>query len=406
MKHIFTICAKNYFSLALTLGKSVANYEPDARFTIICADGTDGIELNYINPKHRIIDARTLLPTDIFDDMAFKYDVTEFCTSFKPAAFKYIFDTEENIDIVYYMDPDTLLFGSLDPITETEPNKTIYLSPHILDCKIEDNNTVSEYRHLWEGIFNLGFCSIRRTSVSSTILDWWDNRLQQYSYIDYDDGLHTDQKWMDYIVSLFTDDLHVIRHYGVNVAHWNLTERPLTIIDETFYAGKDKLIFFHFSGFDFNGHNLTKHTSKEIQIRIINDAVTSLISNYKKMLLENGYLKIIEFKYGFNNFQDGTVITKLHRRIYRALNLITNGVSPFSTASKAYKAFKESNLIENININSINVRISSSKKDRFFSVLTIILKIFLRIFGLKTYLKIIKLSQWLARHERHSILID
>jgi hypothetical protein len=344
--HIFTICAKNYFSLALALGQSIKLHHKEARFTIFVADGVDGLSLNYQQSSHQIIDARVTLPAEIFEDMAFKYDVTEFCTSFKPAAFKYLFLTEENSDLFCYLDPDTYLYSRLDPITDIDPYKTLYLVPHILECKVIDENPIPEYRHLFEGIFNLGFCAIRRTDAAKLILDWWDHRLRNYAYADYSDGLHTDQKWMDYAIVFFADDLHVVRHYGANVAHWNLVERPITIRDGVYYAGSCPLIFFHFSGFDFKSDKLTKHSSEQDQIKVLTVETSILAKEYREQVIGNGFINYIALPYVYSNFSNGALITKLHRRVYRELSSTHEYRQPFDINGLLYEEFRRAGLID------------------------------------------------------------
>lgn len=131
MIHIFTITARNYLSLALTLGDSIARHHPEARFTICVADGLDqldGLLPATRHPGHRLVSALDLLPRAELDDIAFKYNITEYCTAIKPLMFKSLF-ADPAVDLVYYMDPDTHLYQRLDPITEGTPDKTLYLAP-------------------------------------------------------------------------------------------------------------------------------------------------------------------------------------------------------------------------------------------------------------------------------------
>ena len=45
-------------------------------------------------------------------------------------------------------------------------------------------------------------------------------------------------------------DLAIVNDPGVNVAYWNLDERPLALRGERWFAGGVPLRLFHFSGFD------------------------------------------------------------------------------------------------------------------------------------------------------------
>ena len=407
MIHIFTITARNYFSLALTLGQSVVRHHPEARFTICVADGLDGVALNYEHPGHQMLDARATLPAAAFADMTFKYDVTEFCTSFKPAVFKHLFDRDADTELVYYMDPDIRLYSRLDPITEGSPEKTLYLAPHLLDCRIADDNPYPEYHHLWEGIFNLGFCAIRRTAECARILDWWDARLQNYCYSDYTDGLHTDQKWMDYAPAFFTVQLQVVSHYGVNVAHWNLIERPLTFVNGTYYAGSDPLIFFHFSGFDFKGALFNKGVPLERQKAYTNSLLMDFASEYRQAVKDNGYDYYIKLSYGYARFDTGMPISKPIRRLYREYvkgNVVKN---PFSNQEVFYNKLRDANLLDSSEAASANYsKATVENLSRKLKIIGFVLRLFARTLGFRRYAQMVKLFGFLGRFENHHFLLD
>ena len=134
MIHIFTIAARNYLSLALTLGDSIARHHPEAQFTICVSDGLEQLDdllPATVHSGHRLLSAHELMPREQLEDLAVKYNITEYCTAIKP--------------IVYYMDPDTHLYQRLDPITADSPDKTLYLAPHLINCRLADDHPYPEY---------------------------------------------------------------------------------------------------------------------------------------------------------------------------------------------------------------------------------------------------------------------
>jgi len=407
MIHIFTITAKNYLSLALTLGQSVARHHPEARFTVCIADGIDGVSMNYEHPGHGLLDARTTLPGPVFEDMAFKYDVTEFCTSFKPAVFKHLFATEADTDLVYYMDPDTRLYSRLDPITADTPTKTLYLAPHLLDCDVADRNPYPEFHHLWEGIFNLGFCAVRRTAAMPLVLDWWDARLREYCYADHVDGLHTDQKWMDYAPVYFRDDLVIIPHYGVNVSHWNLVERPLTQVGGQYRAGRDPLIFFHFSGFDFRGTALNKYVPKDRQAGYSDALLVQFAEDYRNAVKANGYDTLIQIPYGFARFDDGTPLSKPQRRLYREFVKQGAAPRPFAKDGAFYAALKANDLLDRSPAAMANYsKATISDMDGKLRTVSRAMRWALKLLGFRRYAQLVKLCTYLGRFENHRFLLQ
>jgi hypothetical protein len=409
MIHFFTITARNYLSLALTLGDSIARHHPEARFTICVSDGLDqldGLIPARAHPGHRLLSAHELMPLEQLEDLAFKYNITEYCTAIKPLLFKTLFADPE-VDLVYYMDPDTHLYQRLDPITADSPDKTLYLAPHLINCRLADDHPYPEYHHLWEGIFNLGFCAIRRTDATPRLLDWWDARLREYCYADHIDGLHTDQKWMDYAPVFFHDELEVVRHYGVNTAHWNLSERPLSLRDGTYHAGPDPLLFFHYSGFDFRSESLTKHTPVERQHSYTTEMLLGLAAEYRTAVKDNAYEQFLAIPYKFGTFTDGTPITQLHRRLYRVDSRSMAFVSPFSPQGSFYSALDQAGLLDY----SLAAKANYSKatvSDVAGKMRTVerAMRWMLKIIGVRRYAQLVKLAAWLGRFEHHRFLLD
>ena len=405
MIHIFTITARNYLSLALTLGDSVARHHPEVRFTIFVADGLDDIESSTL--PHPVEDARSAIGTAFNADLPFKYNITEFCTAIKPALFRHLFARSPETDLVFYLDPDTYLFDRLDPVVEAEPTKTLFLSPHLLDCRLADDHPYPEYKHLWEGIFNLGFCAIQRSPASDTIIDWWDRRLQNYCYADFQDGLHTDQKWMDYAPAFFGKDLSICRHYGINVAHWNLIERQPVLCGNKFFTSEHQqpLIFFHFSGFDFKGKSLTKHVPVDLQ-RYIDSNITKLADDYRAAVLSNGYDQFIKIPYRYASYSDSTPVSQLHRRLFRMLGVSTPN-DPFSATGGFRRAIDRAGLLD-----------ASPAAAKSHSAATVpnidflnkraqwMLKIALRVLGPRRYAYLIKFFGRYSRYEAHSFLLE
>jgi hypothetical protein len=405
MIHIFTITARNYLSLALTLGDSVARHHPEARFTVCVADGVDGIPTTPRHPGHQFLDVVDLLPQEALDDLAFKYNITEFCTAVKPAVFRRIFDSEPATSLVYYLDPDTHLYGRLDPIVDGSTGKTLYLAPHLLDCRVADDHPYPEYKHLWEGIFNLGFCAIRRTAAAERVLQWWDARLRDYCYADFTDGLHTDQKWMDYAPAFFRSELQVVDHYGVNTAHWNLGERRLSERNGATFANDDSLIFFHFSGFDFTGKLLTKHVPPERQ-GYFDGVVRRLADDYRAAVIANGYHEFIAIPYRFGCYTDGLPVTALQRRIYRAEAKRTPIAAPFDAAGVFRARLRDAGLLDASVAGARNHSAATLPGvDRLTRTADGILRLFLRLFGARRYAYLIKFFGRYGRLEQHAFLL-
>ena len=74
---IFTIVARNYLPLAYTLADSVRRHHPEADLRIFVADGT--LDLPQPLSAHRLVSLDEVLDPS-FEELRFKYNITEFCT--------------------------------------------------------------------------------------------------------------------------------------------------------------------------------------------------------------------------------------------------------------------------------------------------------------------------------------
>ena len=77
------------------LEKSIREYYNDLLFYIIVADEIDN-ELKKELSTNILVAKETLnITPETWENMSFKYNLTEFCTSIKPASFRYLLDNTE-----------------------------------------------------------------------------------------------------------------------------------------------------------------------------------------------------------------------------------------------------------------------------------------------------------------------
>ena len=414
---IFTVVARNYIPLALTLADSVRQHHPEADLRIFVADGTTGLPDGAMQQvRHALTSLDDVLDAS-FEELRFKYNITEFCTAVKPHLFQRLL-AETQAEVVYYLDPDTWLFGRLDALHGAAPHGTLFLTPHLLHCRPLGDHAYPEYKHLWEGIFNLGFCAIRRTPLADTVLAWWDQRLREHCYADHFDGLHTDQKWMDYAPAYFGDALHIVRLQGVNVAHWNLDERTLT---HALHDPQDPqhleappgrrvngepLLLWHFSGFDFQGRLLTRHATPELQLRYLSPAVLQLAADYRQAVLTNGFASFIGLPYRYNHYDNGQPVTPLHRRLYRALGGAAALPAPFSSAGPLYRQLQARRLLDDSTAAlQSHAAATLPSVGRLTTVARVLLRAFLRLAGARRYAYLLKFFYKFAKPEAHAFLL-
>ena len=415
----FTIVAKNYVGLAQILEKSIRKYYSDLDFYIIIADEVNE-KLREELPHNVLIAKDTLgIGNDTWNDMSFKYNLTEFCTAIKPASFQYFF-SNHNYEKCIYLDPDIYFFDSIGKIYDMLDTCQILLTPHI--TQISDNVMSDAPEKVWLscGIFNLGFCGLRRGKASTKMLSWWHKRLVSSCFIAGDDFLFTDQKWIDFLPAFFTaDELHITTHLGMNVAPWNFFEREVCDQSGEFrvkprYNNSDidyPLIFVHYSGYNYTELKKGRVVQNNISslanypdIEKLTAVYTAAISSQSKI-----FDRFITQFYSYNFFDNGDTIQVVHRRLYRSM--VDKGrtfEAPFSTINgsfysllKSHKMIKPNRVnLEKVNKNNLQGVV---RKLLFFNKLS---RIVYRVLGYERYMLLIRLLHPFARFESQIHLLD
>ena len=413
-KCAFTICTLSYLGLAMTLRKSFLSQNSSFEFFIYIVDFPFGKktidEMEIKNAKKDIG-----LSEKKYLEMAFKYNVTEFCTSLKPFAFLTQF--ENGYDFAVYLDPDLFFFSKLDEFNE---KKDLFIVPHILFHDINERGIWKEQVFLKYGIYNCGFVGFKKTEESEKYLYWWSQKLINEAYSDPENGLFTDQKWMDMLVSFFSfDKIDVIKNIGYDVAPWNLHERELYKTDEEYYCKKiddesknGRLVFIHFSGLDYRalsiGALLSKHGKGCSSI------FAQLAKNYGEELTKNNSNKYFDIGYLFNQYQNGEIISDVNRLIYRQ---ILKGIikipytvyNPFETSENTlYSFFKKNNLISRRVVKkgrSDNKYYSINKDSRLLIITRKMVRIFVSIGGIDNYLTVVKKINYISNPQKQISLL-
>ena len=247
--HAATIVARNYLPYARVLATSFLRHHPTATFSTLLLDGVaqdrDDAEL----PGNIVLVTELGLETEDWHRMAAVYSVVELATAVKPAFLRSLLTSgaDGGDEPVVYLDPDIEVVAPFPEVFAAVADHGIALTPHVLRPIPRDGLAPSEMIIRHSGIFNLGFIEFAPSAMS--FLDWWHDRLTTDAIVDLPNALFTDQRWIDWVPALFPHT--ILRDPGLNVAYWNLHERPLSpAADGTVLADGSVLKFVHFSGFD------------------------------------------------------------------------------------------------------------------------------------------------------------
>jgi hypothetical protein len=221
------------------------------------------------------------------------------------------------------------------------------------------------------------------------------------------EGLHTDQKWADYVPVYFRDEVEIVAHDGLNVAHWNLDERRLARVDDSYVVNGRPLLLFHFSGFDFKGTLLSRHVSAESQASYLKEAVVDLASWYRAAVLANGHHEHIKIPYRYSEYDNGVAVPLIHRRLYRAAADRSSYSDPFCSSGPFYRSLKDAGLVDRSAAATSDYSAATlPSRDRLGRAAQVVMRGILRLGGPKRYAYLLKFFGRYARLENHAFLLD
>ena len=335
---IVAIVSNNYLHFARTMLQSAKHFHPDYALYCVIVDRDTSYSTSLVNEFETIKLDKLNLP--LGDEFFFQYNILELNTAVKPWAIEHLFDLGH--DHVIYVDPDIYFYGRMFEVEQLLADEIdIVITPHLL-APIVDDKQPRELDIRRAGAYNFGFCALRDSTNTRNFLHWWQSKLTRDCVNDADRGLFVDQSWIDLVPGLF-DNVKILRHKGYNVAYWNIAQRPLTIgHDDVYFAGAERLVFFHFSGLDpANPEPFSKHQNRFTlsTVGIAND----LVIEYVKTVTSNGLNIFLKLGYGFGFFCNGESIPEVFRKLYRLSITLRErmGTRPFTCPSILCDAWPE-----------------------------------------------------------------
>ena len=419
-KCIFTICAKNYIGLAQILESSVRRYEEDVDFFIVVADEFDsGLPAG---KGGNILVAREMLHMEdtLWRNMAFKYNLTEFCTSIKPFCIEHFF--QAGYDAVCYLDPDTYLFSDFSYVWESLEKYLVVTAPHVTIPQYPYTGDLPDRSFLFNGISNLGFGAFRRSGKVLNVLRWWQDRLEDQCFGEMLWAQCTDQKWTDFFPAFFgSDELMYSNNLGLNLAPWNYFERKVSCEDGVWYVEsrhglsdrKDKLVLCHFAGYNYKDFAATGNVDNASRARIKNLAeypdIEPLVADYARSVHADGevFEMYLAQDYSYGHFDNGVAIDKLHRRLYNGMYSYFGFTdNPFSTApGSLYAKFKKKGMISgHKSIDSVN-ETNMGAFPKKLKVIYGIMRVLYRIAGYRNYVLLLQFARRISLYDMNTFLL-
>lgn len=237
-----TVATRSHLADARLAARSFLEHHPDGRVTVLVVDGDHAPPPTWTRPGVELVTPSQLgLDDDELLTMAAIYDPAELACALKPLALRHVLD---DCEVAIYIDGDVEVLAPMPELVEAASGSDVVLVPHVLSPVPRDGRQPDERVLLGAGVFNGGLLACRRGS--GDFLDWWDERLRRDCLNQPELMLHGDQRWLDFVPTLF--DHHILRDPTYDVAYWNLHERPTAWVDGRLCVVDQPVRCFHYSG--------------------------------------------------------------------------------------------------------------------------------------------------------------
>ena len=300
---LLTVSTVSYLHQVDVLFSSARRIHPELRRTVLIADcspkALDPVREAFGSGIDVLCTAD--LGLDFLEGMRSYYSVLEYCSALKVLGTAHILRSEETC---LFLDPDIVILDSLSDAVIDQPGEIVVcchaFSPYPDDSKSPDDLELFLSGHLNGGVF-----MTRRGAQGNAALDWLFEKTKNRWFVAPELGMYADQQWFSALPYFFRDSVTVVSDRGVNVAYWNLHERPLhlDVLGEAItLATGDPLRLMHFSGFSIpsNG-SLSKHTNRRFDAKT-EEALDSMITDYENALIDSQVrFKHLSGDLGFSN---------------------------------------------------------------------------------------------------------
>lgn len=251
-----------------TIVSDVVLYQPNDLFKADLAVVTKIIAAKYApenQVKTKVRDKRSKIIVGDYDYLRW---------SLKASFVDYLLDTSE---YVIYCDNDLYFYDSPEDYFSHLNRYSMSLTPHWRTIELD---AMGEYLFNFKhGLYNGGFFTANKHA--KPILHWWAKMCSVCCSVEPDATVYVDQQYLD-VVPIYFDNVHIIKHKGMNVAAWNYSYLPRkSNQDGKVTIDGDPIIFVHYSpitqdyierGVDLllTEHlNIFKHARKSVKSELI-----------------------------------------------------------------------------------------------------------------------------------------
>lgn len=193
-----------------------------------------------------------------------KHTAAEMCFLTKAFALRKLMT--RGAEIVCYLDSDIQFFADIQPFAAELGDSDFLVTPHFMSPFPMNEPWIPMTMGgvTKAGVLNAGVFIVRNTPSARAFIDTWGQLCTMPGAFLESLGNQGEQHFFNWVLS-FSDKVTLSRNPRINIAYWNLHERPIRWggLDgrdkETWYLGDEPIICFHFSGFAWDQNRLSRY---------------------------------------------------------------------------------------------------------------------------------------------------
>lgn len=211
-----TLFDSSFLPQGLALHQSLVNLGEDFRLWVICLDQPCFHFLHDLGLPNLYLLNLLDLENDSLLRAKSSRTRAEYCWTLTPWAIQWALEADSLAERVTYLDADTFFLKSPSEIffDFAQSGKSVLLTEHGYSPHYDQTAT--------SGRFCVQFIPVQR-GRGELVLHWWRDRCIEWCYARLENGLFGDQKYIESLSDLFSDDVYIIKGDGRFLAPWNAT---------------------------------------------------------------------------------------------------------------------------------------------------------------------------------------
>jgi hypothetical protein len=229
-ENFVTLFDSLYLPQAIALHNSMQKHIKDYLLWMLCVDEISYLTLSHLKLPNTMLLNLSEIETDELKEVKRKRTPGEYCWTLTPFAPDFVFERDQSIQRVTYIDADIWFRKSPDIIFDefSSSDKAVMITDHGYAPEFDHNVTAGQYCVQF---------MIFKKYESEHIRKHWQHSCLDWCFARHENGKFGDQKYLDDWGSLFPNQIHILSNRELTLAPWNATRFPF-----------GNSIFYHFHG--------------------------------------------------------------------------------------------------------------------------------------------------------------